>query len=498
MDKIIFAKFSRERREKFQISTIIGQKEDGTALNGTGKYVRKTALSPKSVPHIQSLIRKSALLQEVYKSGKLAICPCCLRGNDSVEFAFLQGKNMERSLIEAIQTDDFQTLYDLVSAFWDILNSAEGLTDFRETEEFISIFGQLPLPEGMKASPVCNLDMMFGNMIQQEQIWLIDYEWVFEFPIPVTYLFARSLMLSAPLQRLSAEQMDRLYQIGHVSQSDLPLYYEMEVRFQQYVSGENERTVLSHLYPRMKTRTFRLVDWDVNQTYYPLIVSGLDAEGGETEIFYKICNREQVKERILLPCDPKFQTIHLKLSDTNGLLNYLKVCDQDGKEIPFSSNVTLLENENYYFVQGPELVLDAADYREIQIEYRFLYRNNGMIGPMAEVKNVYNQRFQELMQELEDKQAVLMQHVGMVNDLTAQIRASGDLQFSQATEIARLRDALEAEQQEKAALQAELDRRKEEEAILRQELAGLREFHDSRLEVRMKNQVKNVLNRKKA
>ena len=60
------------------------------------------------------------------------------------------------------------------------------------TQEFQSIFGEQEGLEGKEASKMLNIDLTLDNIILEEESGkpqIIDYEWVFPFPIPVDFIF---------------------------------------------------------------------------------------------------------------------------------------------------------------------------------------------------------------------------------------------------------------------------------------------------------------------
>ena len=71
------------------------------------------------------------------------------------------------------------------------------MQSFFATPGFTEVFGGQP--EGFQFAgdsyPVTNLDGIFENMMEDKdgKIWVIDYEWVFDFPIPAEFARYRNL-----------------------------------------------------------------------------------------------------------------------------------------------------------------------------------------------------------------------------------------------------------------------------------------------------------------
>ena len=276
MKKVLYTKFSRERSEQFRIATAISEE------NGI-RRVTKTALSPAASGHVGQMAENYPKLEKMYQYPKLRICPCSRVDETTVEFPYVEGKSLDLLLTEHVEQGDYESVKQDVRLLYDILTSVKGLEEFKVTKEFERMFGKTALPEGQKASGISNLDMLFANILVGDALYLVDYEWVFDFPIPVSYLFARSLMLHAMLQTLKKEQLEELYAIGGVKVEEIPVYYQMEVQFQKYVTGEDELHVLSRLYPRMKTHSFFLDYWNTEHVYYAVQLLGIPKDAPEKD-----------------------------------------------------------------------------------------------------------------------------------------------------------------------------------------------------------------------
>ena len=75
--------------------------------------------------------------------------------------------------------------------YLDTVKDTGDQTDFHMTEEFCRIFGSPRLPRGLKSLAVTDIDMVLANVIVENGWNLIDYEWTFEFPIPLSFVLFR-------------------------------------------------------------------------------------------------------------------------------------------------------------------------------------------------------------------------------------------------------------------------------------------------------------------
>ena len=96
MKNVIYAKYSRERREEFQIATLILEDGEGE------KTVRKQALHEKAFAHVEAMAVNAPRLARNYQSQGLRVCPCKRDGEGRVSFPFIRGENMDQFLAERI------------------------------------------------------------------------------------------------------------------------------------------------------------------------------------------------------------------------------------------------------------------------------------------------------------------------------------------------------------------------------------------------------------
>lgn len=73
------------------------------------------------------------------------------------------------------------------------MTQGEDWIPYERTEAFVQVFGDVTLPEGQKCRKVTNIDMIFSNVVLEGDSWhLIDYEWTFDFPIPLNFVLYRT------------------------------------------------------------------------------------------------------------------------------------------------------------------------------------------------------------------------------------------------------------------------------------------------------------------
>lgn len=407
MNKVLYAKFSRERSVPFQIATLISEE------NGK-KAVTKQALAREAAPHVGKLPESYEKLQKLYTYPNLRICPCYAETEDRVSFPFITGKSMETVLTEHIQAGEFEKVKGDVQLLWDILASSE-LEQFQVSGEFAEVFGTVKVPAGQRAAKFSNLDMIFANILVEDQAdvqtiraasgqrsvqeeensplyYLVDYEWVFDFMVPISFIFARSLLLHGAFQTLSREQQEELYAIGGVRPEDVPVYYGMEVSFQKYVVGKDELYVLSKLYPRMKTCSFFLDYWNTAHVYYAVQVLGVpkDHPDREEELHFSLHFQGEVKERIQITNPERYQELILKPADTECILKlyYIEGEGPGKKEAAAVTgcNAQVHYEDIYHFRENPMFRIKNNGYQTLSIGYIVYHRNDYLVKEGIELR----------------------------------------------------------------------------------------------------------------
>ncbi len=114
------------------------------------------------------------------------------------------------------------------------------------TDEFRRVFGEAPEIDDRSFS-VSNVDGLFENlMITQDGTWVMDYEWVFDFPVPFGYLKYRILYYFYERFKSSFGWQDLYAFFGLFGMNeDLCKQYEaMEENFQTFVHGDSSQGYL--------------------------------------------------------------------------------------------------------------------------------------------------------------------------------------------------------------------------------------------------------------
>lgn len=232
-ERVIYAKASVERRPEYRQQTLIIR--DGDRL-----LARKTAVGEAAKNHIRQYRENYIRLTEALKEGHpVSFVPCTENPDGSMDFPYCTDPTFGDRLAEGTADDYIRKLGELREALVRSFGSAE----FKAEDGFRQLYGDVHLPEGLEALGITNADMNFENIFcpTGDTYVIIDYEWIFDFPVPLTYLIYRSLLLDPTWNGYPEEDRDRILEALRI-ESDLRRRYDlMEAAFLNRISPEENK-----------------------------------------------------------------------------------------------------------------------------------------------------------------------------------------------------------------------------------------------------------------
>ena len=230
-----YVKFSNERSEDFQILTGVKDSENV-------QFVYKESTNTNSLQHIKRIPKIYSALQTQYGSS-IQINRCMSTTPKRVYLQFVKGKNLEQVLDSLIQVGDITEAIGLIDQWIGKLFPERCMKQFTWTNEFEKVFGvtkeMLGSIQDEKTLDITDVDMIFPNLVQGESDWiLLDYEWTFDFPIPINYVKYRILFYYLEYQeyRVSLREY-KLYERYGITVEQIELFKRMEYYFQRYIEG---------------------------------------------------------------------------------------------------------------------------------------------------------------------------------------------------------------------------------------------------------------------
>lgn len=241
MRKVLFAKYNRTRKEEFQLKTCIYEDDNGY-------HVEKCALNSHAIDHI-------CRFEEYYKAlnGKFGastlVKPHIL--DNKVIFDYIDGISIDDYLKDYVSNIDvlineIQKKIDQIFVF-----SKDDLIDFYITDQFVQVFGNVEI-KSCKALKIANIDSNFDNIIIKDNgLFCLDYEWVFDFPVPIEYIIYRALLYFYNKYHVyftnNITQESFISRFGYLIETQ-KIYWSMEDNFQQYVQGINRSYIYTNNY----------------------------------------------------------------------------------------------------------------------------------------------------------------------------------------------------------------------------------------------------------
>jgi len=191
--KILYVKINSERARRFQLKTIVYEE------NGQ-KRVKKQAMHPDAIPHLKKMKENYTKLTNSIINSHIKLAKIIDESNDSLTFEFIDGTSLEKryNLAKKQNQEEANTL---IGYYKELLQTGFKTITFDSTtmvnETFKTILGDFDYSrfDGQACfDSISNIDLIFSNIIfKDDDIYLIDYEWVYDLNIPIDFSAFRAL-----------------------------------------------------------------------------------------------------------------------------------------------------------------------------------------------------------------------------------------------------------------------------------------------------------------
>ncbi len=234
----IYSRHSTERDPAFQIRTDIT--DDGNHKT----TVIKVPFTKEAVPHLLNMADAYEEIKEEFTGTSFRPCPVRKIYDDDgsfryLEFDYLKGRSMDEELKRLLSEGKGEKCVSAVVNFASAVRNA-AIRDFWATREFAEVFEVTDLPDGLKSMMLTDADLIFSNLIYNNGWNIIDYEWVFEFPVPVDFVIFRAISyFLSSLGMDEPEEFNGIYQKVGIDAALIGKFYEMEQAFQRYIAGRH-------------------------------------------------------------------------------------------------------------------------------------------------------------------------------------------------------------------------------------------------------------------
>lgn len=258
-ENIKFSKLSADRVERFRIGTKIYGNDDEIVVS-------KFPLNNTSEKHIEKMYEHSK-----NNYGKIKCLDSALENKDLV-YPFLEELNVSNILTDLLLKDPtkkqaIEELKDIYNAM--AFNSSE--IDDYHTPEFSKVFGDEKIDAPLHCHEISNADLIFNNLFYiNDEIIAIDYEWCFDFPIPIEYIFWRSLYVELDQNSIFKKYftIEDVFENLKLNKEWISTFRNWERNFMKYVGG--------HIFPNKKIVTGKQILSDLD--HYKKLANDKDKE----------------------------------------------------------------------------------------------------------------------------------------------------------------------------------------------------------------------------
>lgn len=426
----LFIKYSRDRKIQYQIKTEIRKHQDITE-------VAKSAIYPQGKKHLEGMFSNYQILKEKYTSMNVATCE---KKEEELIFEYIKGETLDSLLIE--QVSNKKVFFQLMEKYLRCVDELETI-DFIATKEAEDIFGDsIYQINGIKACKIANIDLVFDNVIVHDDIMtIIDYEWVFNFPIPKEFIIYRAIVQFFFRNEGKLDNyinLDELFEYAKIDKTRLSIYDRMNDSFYRYVFIDKKvnYSSLKDKYIKTTLATRKRYTGDI---YIQLYV---DTGNGLSEVesikFYIGNERKLLNIKFDISHFNNVRSIRLDPANINTIVRVTKVIvhTKDGKQIdlnPTLSNAIIIRENMYYFYENdPWIYFDYTEQAEKQdvsyIELEVMYEDFGLeehiwqsVNELATIRDIQAKSINDKEQYIEQQNHQMEEQTQEIEERNKQI-----------------------------------------------------------------------------
>lgn len=234
--RLIYCKSTEKRARRFQIYTCI-MKED----NGQRAVIKKAVYS-EGTEHIRNMYKNFLLLNKILPDQVVN----CYETENGIAFPFIEGELYENKLVKKLLKNKNIENWTIILEEWKslIIGTHSNICKFDNSVEFQNIFGNADYLKGDAALKITNFDAIGENIIvKNKKNYFIDYEWVFDFPIPIDFCFYRIIKYFYENHKTFFEFNKLLEAAGISNQDKVKEYERLLDSFNLYVSLEKKQNI---------------------------------------------------------------------------------------------------------------------------------------------------------------------------------------------------------------------------------------------------------------
>jgi glycosyltransferase involved in cell wall biosynthesis len=416
--RVDFVKYNRERLPQYRTETVI-------LSTGTDRWVVKRALTPEAAPHVLNMIRGADLLRHRLSNANV---PITVTEGNGVRMDFVRGTSVEHELLLMAMRGDRDSFIESIRSFRTYLETL-GTSSSEMNGAVLDLLAEAPIEYLGDMMPAANLDLTFENVVvdHEGRRWITDQEWVFDSPVPISFIMYRSLyvLYLKNERRLGVMTFPEALMEAGVPEALWEPYRDACERFIDLVFGKERPHLIPSKYRKAERR---LADRDLlesrEQQLYATKLE-LDAtKGALTEMMVHAKAREdrlQVQEMHLGQLCDAIEKMKSTLAEKDGLLESRRI-EIESERLRLSAEHAQLEIErNHTF----RLINDLEAERSLRIQIESDFLNE-------------RARKESILHELEGEQLLSMQLRQEMDLVRADLRIATEAMAKKELELAEI------------------------------------------------------------
>ena len=270
-----------------------------------------------------------------------------------------------------------------------------------------------------------NIDFIGSNIIINDKINIIDYEWVFNFSVPINYIIYRILLYyeNENINKKDFNLKTILRELD-ITENEEEKYWEMDRNFTNYVLKKGY--FLHDLYLQFDIKNIKLNDilhykekLFLDRTVQVFKDTG---KGYSEEESYRILNKLSSNRMIELEIEVSKNIKNLRIDPIED--KCIIVIRENQQNIPILSNGEKIYDNVFLFKNGdPQIIINniSSDIEKIQLKIEILSLESSLVNL---IKNIEN-KSEEISIINKEKEKLLLEILNKDNEIQRIINSKG-------------------------------------------------------------------------
>lgn len=231
MKQAIFSVIQLTRTKRFSVTTQILKRNNKI-------FVRKQPNDETAIPHLNEMLTNYTKLKSNNHHDGVVYAPVSrdLELKNAINFNYIEGGNAERILLNAILEKNDSLAFEIIDKLISYICSFKSInTDPSLNNHYSKVFGT-SYTQRIECNEIGIIDLNLDNIIiDKNNTWnVIDYEWVFPFPIPREYIIKRFFywFFIVRFQSILRYHAERIEQI--IIEPNISVPKTIYVKYRQY------------------------------------------------------------------------------------------------------------------------------------------------------------------------------------------------------------------------------------------------------------------------